>query len=178
MRIIQINEDEKSNEQHSQSVKRELRNSSLQYITQEQLTDSQSNLEKLGTNGKTKRNGDPVYNTSYEEFYGTLIDEDMTFDEEQNELVDENNLKNIDEWKTLNLDKEFSTEEYAECEIQDKDIKKGTKSTITVKTSEGEDKDEVDHHDSDTESFYNIWGDDEEWLYGNKLRNVVRNIHR
>jgi len=34
------------------------------------------------------------------------------------------------------------------------------------------------HHDSDTESFYNIWGEDDEWLYNNELRNVVRNIHR
>lgn len=41
-----------------------------------------------------------------------------------------------------------------------------------------EDIDQADHHDSDTESFYNIWGDDEEWIYGNKLRNTVRNMHR
>lgn len=38
--------------------------------------------------------------------------------------------------------------------------------------------DEVCHHDSDTESFYNIWGEDNEWMYNNELRNVVRNIHR
>jgi len=37
---------------------------------------------------------------------------------------------------------------------------------------------DVCHHDSDTESFYNIWGEDNEWLYNNELRNVVRNIHR
>jgi len=38
---------------------------------------------------------------------------------------------------------------------------------------------EVYHHDdSDIESFYNIWGKDDEWLYNNKLRNVVRDLHR
>lgn len=49
---------------------------------------------------------------------------------------------------------------------------------ITLDTHEVEDEDKVDHHDSDTDSFYNIWGNDEEWLFGNKLRNVVRKIHR
>lgn len=38
--------------------------------------------------------------------------------------------------------------------------------------------DEDFHHDSDTESFYNIWGEDDEWLYNNELRKVVRNLHR
>lgn len=50
--------------------------------------------------------------------------------------------------------------------------------TSAVEVDGGEYEDKVDHHDSDTDSFYNIWGDDEEWLYGNELRNVVRNIHR
>ncbi|XP_050436301.1 uncharacterized protein LOC126843044 [Adelges cooleyi] len=41
-----------------------------------------------------------------------------------------------------------------------------------------EDKDDVDHHGSDTDSFYNIWGADEDWVYGNNLRNAVRKLHR
>lgn len=49
---------------------------------------------------------------------------------------------------------------------------------LPIDVNEGDDNDKADHHDSDTESFYNIWGNDEEWLYGNKLRNVVRNMHR
>lgn len=177
MRIIQINEDEKSNEKHSQDTMRQLRHSST-YVSEEQFTNSQSNLEVLETNRPIKRNGDPIYNTAcFEEFCETLTDENMTFNEEQNDLVNVDALKNIDEWKSLNSNKGYSTEEY-EYEIQCKGIKKETMSTITVKTKEDEDKDVVDHHDSDTESFYNIWGDDEEWLYGNKLRNLVRNIHR
>jgi len=177
MRIIQINEDEKSNEKFSQDIMKQLRSSTI-YVSQEQLTNSQSNLEISGTNRQINRNDDPIYNTTcYEEFYETLTDENITFNEEQNDLVDVDVFKNIDEWKALNSNKDYSTEEY-EYEIQCKEIKKDTVSTITVKTNEDEDKDAVDHHDSDTDSFYNIWGDDEEWLYGNKLRNVVRNIHR
>lgn len=49
------------------------------------------------------------------------------------------------------------------------------KMTISRDPSE---TDEVCHHDSDTESFYNIWGEDNEWMYNNELRNVVRNIHK
>ncbi|CAH1731756.1 unnamed protein product [Aphis gossypii] len=46
-------------------------------------------------------------------------------------------------------------------------------------TKDPSDIDEVvHHHDSDTESFYNIWGEEDEWLYSTELRNVVRNLHR
>ncbi|XP_029341056.1 uncharacterized protein LOC100570031 [Acyrthosiphon pisum] len=49
---------------------------------------------------------------------------------------------------------------------------------ITTNSEPSETDEDVCHHDSDTESFYNIWGEDTEWLYNNQLRNVVRNIHR
>jgi len=73
---------------------------------------------------------------------------------------------------------EFSTDEieYETQNIKMHDTKKLT--NITDKNECKNDTDAIDHHDSDTESFYNIWGEDEEWLYDNKLRNTVRNIHR
>lgn len=57
-------------------------------------------------------------------------------------------------------------------------MKNVTKISATTDINKSKEKYTIDHHDSDTESFYNIWGGDEEWLYGNEMRNVVRSIHR
>lgn len=76
------------------------------------------------------------------------------------------------------MNNEFSVNEN-EYEVQKQEIDDTKKSVNMMSTAEGEnDMDVIDHHDSDTESFYNIWGDDEEWMHDNKLRNAVRNIHR
>jgi len=106
----------------------------------------------------------------------TMIDESVN--EDYNELM---NSDNIEEWNDNDyLDSKFSTNE-KEYDMQTKEIKKENKFMNSFTSINVEDigkKIEVDHHDSDTESFYNIWGNDEEWLFGNRLRNVVRNIHR
>lgn len=87
-------------------------------------------------------------------------------------------MSSIDKQYQLNLYNEFSTDEneYETQNIKMHDMKKST--NIIDKNKCKNDMDVIDHHDSDTESFYNIWGEDEEWLYDNKLRNTVRNIHR
>lgn len=105
-----------------------------------------------------------------------LTDENVITDEAQNDLM--NAVEYMDEQNELNyLYEEFSIESN-EYKIHNKEILQPTKSMISADAMDVEDKDLVDHHDSDTESFYNIWGVDEDWLYGNKLRNVVRHIHR
>jgi len=92
-----------------------------------------------------------------------------------------NTLSCIDKHYRLNLNNEFFIGE-TEYEVRNEemcDTKKSTNFMHTKDKNEDEnDMDVIDHHDSDTESFYNIWGDDEEWLHDNKLRNAVRNIHR
>lgn len=69
-----------------------------------------------------------------------------------------------------------------EYKLQNKGSIKATSATemmsSSIKVDGGKYTENVDHHDSDSDSFYNIWGDDEEWIYGNELRNVVRNLHR
>ncbi|XP_060848211.1 dynein axonemal intermediate chain 3-like isoform X2 [Rhopalosiphum padi] len=139
MRIIQLTDDEKNNQQHSHDIDRQLRNS-LIYVSHEQIS---------------TYNDLPLVNSDN----GTLIDENIIIKDGQSELTDEN-----------------------EYEIQNNEMHDTKKSanmmSITNKNEYDNNMDVIDHHDSDTESFYNIWGDDEEWLYDNKLRNAVRNIHR
>jgi len=109
-----------------------------------------------------------------------LVDENIIIKEAQSELMSIDALPSIDQQNQLNLNKEFSIDEN-EYEVQNKEIydTKFANITNTTDKNEGENgMDVIDHHDSDTESFYNIWGDDEEWLHDNKLRNAVRNIHR
>lgn len=110
-----------------------------------------------------------------------FIDENVIIiDEEQNEneQTDMDALKNVEGDELNCLENEFSVKKN-QLKTQNKEMIDYTKFiTTTANAIENENKDTVDHHDSDTESFYNIWGDDEEWLYGNKLRNTVRNIHR
>jgi len=108
-----------------------------------------------------------------------LIDENIIIKDGQSELTGiEHQI--IDQQYQLNLNN-FSTDEN-EYEIQNNEMHDTKKSanmmSITNKNEYDNNMDVIDHHDSDTESFYNIWGDDEEWLYDNKLRNAVRNIHR
>lgn len=108
------------------------------------------------------------------------IDEEIIIKEAQSELTSIDVLPSINKQYQLNYN-EFSTDEneYEAQNIKMHDTKKSTNMmSITTKNEYKNDMDVIDHHDSDTESFYNIWGDDEEWLYDNKLRNTVRNIHR
>jgi len=110
-----------------------------------------------------------------------LVDENIIIEEAQSKLTSIDTLPSIDQQYQFNLKNEFSIDEN-EYTVQDKDIY-DTKiseniTTTTEKNGSENEMDVIDHHDSDTESFYNIWGDDEEWLYDNKLRNAVRNIHR
>jgi len=176
MRIIEVSEDEKINEQHSQDIIKQLRNT-FNYATHQQPStnkespivnsNSQLNLEPIVSNKKTN------YTIENKHMYneldnGKLINKNIN--EIQNELVI-NTLKNIKEWNELPVkEKEFET--------QNNEMKDAAKLMKSITTSEIKDEDRVDHHDSDTESFYNIWGKDEEWLFGNNLREVVRNIHR
>jgi len=111
-----------------------------------------------------------------------LVDENIITNEVQSELTGIDDLSSNDLQYQFNLNNEFSVDEN-EYEVQKKETYDGKK-LVSMMTNtdmnEGENynMEVIDHHDSDTESFYNIWGDDEEWLHDNKLRNAVRNIHR
>lgn len=110
-----------------------------------------------------------------------VLNGNTTTKEALRELVSVNSMIEAhDEWSKLNLDNDVSTEEN-KFGIQIEDIQE-PKSSMTLKSTLGvndsNNEDIVDHHDSDTDSFYNIWGEDEDWLYGNELRNTVRKIHR
>lgn len=184
MRIIQVNDDEKMNDQYSQDIMRELRNS-LIYTSYEQpstytdipLEGSQSKFEPPESNQQIKT---MIQSENY------LKDYDNDFLNDENIIIDETDaLNNIDQWNKFKLDKELlidnSRVDDNVFDKQSNEIKEATNSTkmlTTIDVDEVEDKDTPDHHDSDTESFYNIWNDDKDWIYGNKLRNVVRNIHR
>jgi len=176
MRIIEVSEDEKINEQHNQDIIKQLRNT-FSYATHQQPStnkelsivnlNSQLNLEPTTSNTKIN------YIIENEHMYNELDDEKLineNINEIRNELV-MNTLKNIDEWNELAVEEK-------ECEIQNNEMKEAVKFMKSITNLEVKDEDRVDHHDSDTESFYNIWGNDEEWLFGNHLRDVVRNIHR
>lgn len=106
-----------------------------------------------------------------------IIDETL---QNENEHTDHDTVKNIEEKNELNCVKnEFKKNQHKSPNTEVKNVIDYTKFiTTTADVIEDGNIDRVDHHDSDTDSFYNIWGDDNEWLYGNKLRNVVRNIHR
>lgn len=85
-----------------------------------------------------------------------------------------------DDWSELKLNNDNSKEEN-KIEIQNKDIiepKSSMKFHTDAEVNDIDNKDRLVHHDSDTESFYNIWGEDKDWLYGDELRNTVRKIHR
>lgn len=173
MRIIQVNDEEKTNEQYSQNIIRKLRNS-LTYNSHEQLSDSQL------TSDQSANLQINIDNTIQNAHYLKEYDNEILNDEN---IVDETQIDSvyIDQLNTLNLEKESSIENDHQIEnnkfvTRKKEMKKTNTSTINV--DEGEINDVPEHHDSDTESFYNIWNDDEDWLYGNKQRNVVRNIHR
>lgn len=180
MRLIQVNDDEKTNEQLSQDMSRELRNS-LIYDSHEQpstysldMSDSQLNLDQSASNQQLK-----IDNKTKKSHYLRDFDDDILNDE--NMIIDEMQIDamNIDQWNTLNLDKELLINDQTDNNdlvTQNKEMKKTNASTINI--DEGEINETPDHHDSDTDSFYNIWYDDEDWLYGNKQRNLVRNIHR
>eukprot|EP00102_Acyrthosiphon_pisum_P020917 XP_016658127.1 PREDICTED: uncharacterized protein LOC100571197 [Acyrthosiphon pisum] len=161
MRIIQLAEDEKINQQYSHDINRQLRNS-LIYFSHEK-TSIYKDLPLVNSDNKS------------------LVDENIIIKEAQSELMSVDALPSIDQQYQLHLNNEFSIDEN-EYEVQNKEIydtKKSANITSTTDKNEGENGiDVIDHHDSDTESFYNIWGDDEEWLHDNKLRNAVRNIHR
>lgn len=186
MRIIQVTEDEKSNEQYNQEITKKLRNSSNYVSNKRHSTfknfsqvnsDLQLNFESSALN-KSNKSYDTLHHNvdlsgEFDYDYETLNDENIMFDESQNELTDVNTSKNTDQWDESNMYNEYLTER-DEYDVQNK------AETFSMKTldTDGEDDDSVCHHDSDTDSFYNIWGTDKEWLYGNHLRNTVRNIHR
>lgn len=110
-----------------------------------------------------------------------MVDENIIIEEAQSKLTSIDALSSIDQQYQFNLKNDFSIDEN-EYAVHDKDIydtKKSVNITTTTDKNGGKNEmDVIDHHDSDTESFYNIWGNDEEWLHDNKLRNAVRNIHR
>uniref|UniRef100_A0A2S2R2B2 WD repeat-containing protein 63 n=1 Tax=Sipha flava TaxID=143950 RepID=A0A2S2R2B2_9HEMI len=156
MRVIQVTEEEKSNDQYGQDIKRQLRNF-FNYKPHEQIF--------IPRDLSVARPDDD-----------SLNDENKIMNEIQNELSYIEILNNTDQ-SDESVDVDVN-----ECKSQIKGRIKASSSTkmmpSTVEIDGGEYRDKVEHHDSDTESFYNIWGDDEEWMYGNELRNVVRNLHR
>ncbi|XP_025202203.1 uncharacterized protein LOC112599497 [Melanaphis sacchari] len=158
MRIIQLTEDEKNNQQYSNDIDRQLRNS-LIYVSHEQIS-TNNDLSLVNSDN------------------GALIDDNKIIKKAQSELTNISVLPNIDQQHEINLNNEFLTDEI-DHEVEYNEMHDTKKSANMIDKNECEnDMDVIDHHDSDTESFYNIWGNDEEWLYDNKLRNVVRNIHR
>lgn len=109
MRIIQVAEDEKMNEQYSQDVIRQLRNT-FNYATHEQPSankefpivnsDSQLNFELTTSNKKTK------CIIENEHYFNELCDETLTDNEytskTQNELTADM-LKNAEEWNEFSV---------------------------------------------------------------------------
>lgn len=95
---------------------------------------------------------------------------------------DENNVIIVDAARNeSNPENELSAEEngYGTRDKAVRETRSPSKSMPTTDVNQDEGAvDAVEHHDSDTESFYNIWGHDDEWTYGNELRNAVRSIHR
>ncbi|CAH1731486.1 unnamed protein product [Aphis gossypii] len=161
MRIIQLTEDEKNNQQYSHDISKELRKS-LIYVPHEQIS-TYNDLPLVNSNKRAS------------------IDEEIIIKEAQSELTSIDVLPSVNKQYQLNLYNELSTDEneYEAQNIKMHDRKKSTNMMCIIDKNECKnDMDVIDHHDSDTESFYNIWGEDEEWLYDNKLRNTVRNIHR
>lgn len=176
MRIIQVTEDEKAN----QEIIKELRNS-LIYVSHEQPSihkdlapvnlNSQLNLKPTAPNQQTRSRETIETDIFSKEFdYDTIADENLILNETESEVASAITQKNIEQCSESNLNDEYSIEEdkyYKQNEkVEDSTIEK----IINV--------DGDDYYDSDAESFYNIWGDDEEWLYGDELRNTVRSIHR
>lgn len=201
MRTIQITEDDKSNEQCYQDIIRKLRSTPISVSYEDSYLDKELLRKKTDlqlhrkSSHRTERSTDTIENTEYfEEMYETLIDENITNDETLGGLSDSVNIKSLDEWNALNMENELYAEENGyetksdeskrtknvttTIEKRSKEFEATKDSSFVTNMDEDEYKEKVDHHDSDTDSFYNIWGDDDEWIYGNKLRNDVRMIHR
>ncbi|XP_050527751.1 uncharacterized protein LOC126897863 isoform X2 [Daktulosphaira vitifoliae] len=93
---------------------------------------------------------------------------------------------NKDQWNeyTKDIEDEFELDEYnldhsiIECQSVSDKLTDSNDRLKIYDDDDLDDKDEVDVHDSDTDSFFNIWGDDSEWIYGNNLRKTVRKMHR
>lgn len=199
MRIIQVTEEEKTTEQYNREAIRGLRNSLIferavaeddvnENASAEQCAMSDEQLTQA-MESATANNDDAMPDDERllgESLHGVSLMDERAYDDEDTitqpdllslSLHDGDTVKTMDQWNM-----ELSAEENAEEESQT--IETSASGRVpkfhgkTIAADEGEHRDEVDHHDSDTESFYNIWGDDDEWLYGNNLRNVVRNLHR
>lgn len=180
MRIIQITENEKMIETHDKDSINKLttpQNSKFSAENQFDLNKHKA-IEPSPLNQEIETNF-MIENEHLDDELDNeiLIDENIIIDETQNGPMSISSVEYIDEQNDLNfVSDEFSIESN-EYKIHNKDLQ-STRSIISTDAMDVEDKNLVDHHDSDTECFYNIWGTDEDWLYGNKLRNVVRHIHR
>jgi len=181
MRIIQVTDGDTTHDKSSEDVISILSDMSIsvsheQYSPYEDLflVDSESRLSLAKPDDETIW---PAQ--SFEELGDeNSIEEFVTNDVSLSEQMHVNEQMYIDENTELIDNNELSIEEN-EYVTRNEKIEETEKSRATmVYEDEDNDTENEDHHDSDTESFYNIWGDDNEWLYGNKLRNVVRVIHR
>jgi len=167
MRIIQVTDNERLEKQPSLEIIKQLRDP-FKFPNEVHFLQTQQPKTK-NYPIKNKHQFDELLKES-------LIDENVI--EEYDDLT---NSVNMEEWSELNYWENGVKMEENVYDGQTNEIKGGDEfmdSFNFIDVEDTEKKTELDHHDSDTESFYNIWGDDEEWLYGNRLRNIVRNIHR
>lgn len=184
MRTIQLTEEEKTHEHCSQEINRQLRNA---FIHHDPLAQSSTHQEIPSENSGSRLNLEPSAAALLQQRpteADNMTNLNAAILKELNDEIltdDENNIITNVAQNESDLEKEFSTKEngYEKRNKAVKETRNSSKIMHTEDTNQGDSiADEVEHHDSDTESFYNIWGDDDEWMYGNKLRNTVRNIHR
>lgn len=188
MRTVQIvTDEEKTNEQQcSQEINRQLRDA---FIHHDPLARSPTHQEIPSENSGSRLNLEPSAAAALLRRRPTEPDSNVTslnaavLKELNDEIStdDENNVIVGAARNESNPENEFSAEDdgYGTRDKAVREARNSSKLMPTTDTDGDEDAvDAVEHHDSDTESFYNIWGHDDEWTYGNKLRNAVRNIHR
>jgi len=113
------------------------------------------------------------YTAEDERLFGEL--DDGTSSTDENAPAAGSDAKHIDERRELCA----AGKEFGIRNEERRETAKCVKSVTALDANGvGDETDGIDHHDSDSESFYDIWGDDDEWLFGNESRNAVRNIHR
>lgn len=133
----------------------------------------------IAAEGDTTADGERVLGEWWSQDDECPADERAYYDEHATDRLlpsDGDTVRTMDQW-TAELCAEENAEDGSRTKGSTASESYGRTAAV-ASADDDEDKDAVDHHDSDTESFYNIWGGDDEWLYGNRLRNVVRNLHR
>lgn len=187
MRTIQIEtEEEKTPEQCNEEINRQLRNA---FVRHDPVTGSSSRQEIPSENSGPLLNLEPSAAALLLRRRPTDADDVTNLNaailkELNDEISTDDEISMIVDAARNESDPENeSPAEKNGHETRDKAVRGTRNSSKIIHTAmdpeQGEGAtDAVEHHDSDTDSFYNIWGDDDEWTHGNELRDAVRHIHR